>query len=368
MKCPHCQSEWKVSAGLGVTVQECPFCRKSLLPQPGAVDTMEGVLCSIRDVYGMNTLKSGKIMLSYFKDLAPKMKKERKMLAEFIDAGGPDTLFAAVKKPEGEQRIAVEKLILCLTEDHLMADSFARTVCTTYLTVIGGKVSGQPVQRAEKSPERAADPKPTQSSDFVITPDGVLTAYKGTDYRVVIPVGVKEIGEGVFANQMFDEIVFPSSLTHIHKNACSGLSLIKKDLVLPHGLTYIGDYAFQACGCQTVRLPETLTHIGEHAFEGVSDVKEITIPGGVKTVSDAAFFMCSGLESVTFQSGVETVEPTAFALCNSLKWIMVPASLMEIASGAFFNPISKEKPKIILTEPWKDPGVERFKNVQFVKL
>ena len=37
MKCPHCQSEWKVSAGLGVTVQECPFCRKSLLPQPGVV-------------------------------------------------------------------------------------------------------------------------------------------------------------------------------------------------------------------------------------------------------------------------------------------------------------------------------------------
>ena len=53
------------------------------------------VLCQIASYYGMEALRNGHQLLGYFMDLAPKLKRECRMLKYFVDAGGHTALFNA---------------------------------------------------------------------------------------------------------------------------------------------------------------------------------------------------------------------------------------------------------------------------------
>ena len=79
-------------------------------------------------------------------------------------------------------------------------------------------------------------------NDFIIK-NGVLTKYKGAGGDVVIPEGVTSIGDRAFWN-------------------CSNLT----ELVLPEGVKDIGDYAFGGSGISTITLPESLENVTENCF------------------------------------------------------------------------------------------------------
>ena len=67
-------------------------------------------------------------------------------------------------------------------------------------------------------------------SDFVIDKKGVLTEYYGTDENVVIPDGVTEIGDYVFSGKDFSSILLPDSVTRIGDGAftrCKNLTSIR---------------------------------------------------------------------------------------------------------------------------------------------
>ena len=311
------------------------------------------------------------------------------MLAEFIDAGGPDTLFAAVKKPEGEQRIAVEKLILCLTEEYLMAENFAKTVCTTYFAVISGKTAApQPVQTPPPAvkaapvskPAPAPVEKPTKQPKleydpnlFEITPDGTLVRYLGQGDKVTIPEGVKRIGENAFHARFLTSIVFPESLTHIDGGAFAhGLNIMDR-LELPSGLTHIGKFAFTNCYIKEAIFPKSMEFMDQGAFLCCRNLREVTIPGSLKTVPHSAFYGCEMLERVIIQLGVETLEAHSFGGCPNLQSVTVPSSLKHIDPNAFQAsgfPVQKtpESVQIIFSEPDKDLGPERFKRVKNIRL
>ena len=73
------------------------------------------------------------------------------------------------------------------------------------------------------------------------------------------------------------------------------------DLVIPDGVTRIGDYAFYYCGSLTsITIPEGVTSIGESAFFGCSSLTSITIPSSVTSIGNQAFSWCSSLTSITF--------------------------------------------------------------------
>ena len=80
------------------------------------------------------------------------------------------------------------------------------------------------------------------------------------------------------------------------------------DVVIPDGVTSIGDRAFSECTRLTsVIIPEGVTNIGEYAFSKCAGLKSITIPESVTSIDAWAFSECTGLTSITIPESVTSI-------------------------------------------------------------
>ncbi len=109
-------------------------------------------------------------------------------------------------------------------------------------------------------------------------------AFRGrTDLtNVVLPDGVRRIGEGAF-------------------EGCSSLVSIS----LPNGLTRIEDYTFSGCeNLSNISIPDSVVHIGESAFAGCANLRQIDFPDSVQYIGDDVVEECSNLEKIKLGAGV----------------------------------------------------------------
>lgn len=97
--------------------------------------------------------------------------------------------------------------------------------------------------------------------------NGVLKKYHGNANAVVIPDGVTSIGDFAFQNcEFLTAIKIADSVTSIGNFAFWGCSALAS-VYIPDGLTSIGDGAFQACDVlATIDIPENVMHMGRCAF------------------------------------------------------------------------------------------------------
>lgn len=106
-------------------------------------------------------------------------------------------------------------------------------------------------------------------------------------------------------------------------------------VILPEGLTNIGDYAFHEMRMSAITIPSTVTEIGEQAFMYCKWLESIDLPSSVTTLKRNAFFGCQRLVSVQLPSQLQVVPSCCFASCTSLQTITIPASVNAISSDAF---------------------------------
>lgn len=84
------------------------------------------------------------------------------------------------------------------------------------------------------------------------------------------------------------------------------------DLVIPEGVTYIGDNQFYDAEFNSVTLPSTLISIGNSAFSCMDGLTSIHIPDSVTDITHFAFYSCYNLKEVTGGKGVVHVGMSAF--------------------------------------------------------
>ena len=66
------------------------------------------------------------------------------------------------------------------------------------------------------------------------------------------------------------------------------------DVVIPDGVTSIGDQAFYLCGKMTsVTMPDSVTQIGDDAF--CLELRQAKIPDSVQGIGDQVFSFCYNL-------------------------------------------------------------------------
>ena len=272
--------------------------------------------------------------------------------------------------------------------------------------------------------------------ESVTIPDGVSRigswTFEGCSglTNVTIPSTVTSIGSNAFENcSSLTSVTIPASLTNIEGSAfynCDGLTAVcihdlaawcgisfegsnpleyaghlyldgeeVVNLVIPDGVTSIGNDAFRFCigltsiaignglksigdcaflGCTNLTavyihdlaawcgisfegtdanplyyarhlylggeeadnlvIPDGVTQIGSRVFVGCIGLTNVTIPNSVTNIGDRAF-NSSGLTSVAIGNGVKSIGAYAFSACSGLTSMTIPPSVTSVGNNAF---------------------------------
>ena len=176
--------------------------------------------------------------------------------------------------------------------------------------------------------------------------------------RIVIPAGVKEIGDQAFAyssvqsaelnckDAFVDASVFANCSSLISVSFCDGFKALGdkmfyncsslETVVLPAGVTWLGVETFRNSGLISIVIPDSVEHIGEEAgvaaevgtknylFADCARLTSVVLSSNLVTMSAYCFYNCAALESITY-NGYEGEG-------NSL-----PKTLTVVGSYAFTN-------------------------------
>lgn len=168
------------------------------------------------------------------------------------------------------------------------------------------------------------------------THDLSILGYDGVEQTVMIPYGVTVIGDYAFYDHAeLTAVVIPESVTSIGDSAfskCTGLT----DITIPESVTRIELYAFSGCtALKTVTIPGSVTSIGVCTFSGCTGLTAVKIPDSVTGIAGYAFSGCVGLTSVVIPESVTSIGNCAFRGCTGLTSVAIPGSVTGIGDYAF---------------------------------
>ena len=147
--------------------------------------------------------------------------------------------------------------------------------------------------------------------DFEIE-NGVLTEYQGEDVDVIVPEGVREIGEGAFWRCDVESVRLPQGIRAIRSEAFMNCRSLRR-INLPESVRTIETEAFHGSGLRAIRLPEGLERIEADCFSG-TELTEIVIPQRVRVIKSGSVDVSGndGGSIVHIPAGVERIESSAF--------------------------------------------------------
>lgn len=174
-------------------------------------------------------------------------------------------------------------------------------------------------------------------------------AFQNVDFNVIMPDGVREIGQGAFAGcRRFVTAKLPDKLEIIGQDAFrrSGLS---DTVFIPNSVMEIGSSAFAECdGLEAFDVDSHNQFFGvvDGILYDVEGAHLIQYPGGktdscfvvpftVTDVEDAAFAGCPHLHSVSFSNNDTSLWKEGFLNCKGLETVDLPSNLGIISDGLF---------------------------------
>ena len=163
----------------------------------------------------------------------------------------------------------------------------------------------------------------TDFSGELLIPDGVTSigsnAFKECDGfggLLSLPDSVKTVGESAFyLCKGFTGLKLSASLTKIEERSFAHMYGLKTEVVIPEGVTEIGEGAFSCSYMPSVRFPSTLKKIGKQAFYltfGLTNYSTITFPNGLEVIEDEAFESCYFKNAVVLPAGIKSIGKKVF--------------------------------------------------------
>ena len=160
----------------------------------------------------------------------------------------------------------------------------------------------------------------TDFSGELLIPDGVTSiganAFKECDGfggLLSLPDSVKTVGEWAFyLCKGFTGLKLSAGLTKIEKLSFAHMYGLRTEVVIPEGVTEIGESAFSCSYMPSVRLPSTLRKIEKQAFMYAHNLTKITLPDGLETIGDEAFDGCYFKKAIVLPASIKSIGKKAF--------------------------------------------------------
>lgn len=197
---------------------------------------------------------------------------------------------------------------------------------------------------------------------------------------VEIPVGVKELPDGLFDTPNLTSLSLPSTISYIgrktfvsmHNNSGSdvnipwysnlscdvnGLKIVNayddvnvkfllgsdsekvtaKTLTstMLNGVKVIYDNALSNCSnVEKIELPNSVVFIGNYAFNSCRNLKSINIPSNVIEIGESAFSY-TDITNIKIPGEISEIKDNTFQWCDKLTTVSLPNSLKKIGKSAF---------------------------------
>ena len=212
--------------------------------------------------------------------------------------------------------------------------------------------------------------------EFVIN-DGKLTAYNGEGGDIVIPEGVRIVGEKAFAkNNTVTSVRFSEGVEKIESSAFVGCESLRR-VYIPKTVNSFDSAAFMnsrvrevhitdlaawcdsyfsyatanplGCGADLylngeivtdLVIPDGVDNISNFAFEGCRSIRSVTIPDSVRNIW-GSFKRCKNLETIRFGNGLDFVAG-GFRDCENIKEVYIDS--IEAWCNINFNGSGDETP------------------------
>ena len=171
--------------------------------------------------------------------------------------------------------------------------------------------------------------------------------------NLVIPDGVSSIGDFAFSGcSELTSITIPDSVTSIREGAFSGCSSLES-ITIPfvEFRTWVADHTYQypfgyifgeRSYTGSVATSQTYYRGGRDGstytditYYLPSSLKSVTVTGG--NILYGAFYNCSGLTSVTIGNGVTSIGNSVFSGCSGLTSVTIGSGVTSIGEDAFIS-------------------------------
>lgn len=186
----------------------------------------------------------------------------------------------------------------------------------------------------------------TQTHPGYSIENGILTfdkdQYELTEDTVRIPdyfnnLKVEQIAANFFQDvKEVKKVILPPGVTAIGESAfdgCTALTAIEAP-----GLVSTGNFAFRGCTALTaITLPDTLSTLGEGAFQGCTALRKAVLPEGIRALPNSLFLGCTSLTEVKLSSRLIEIGDYAFANCTALTTLTLPDSVAMIGNNTFLS-------------------------------
>ena len=188
---------------------------------------------------------------------------------------------------------------------------------------------------------------------YIDTPDNFRFMQEGNKYTLIdyngnadiveLPVSINGSAYDIYLekNYHIKTVVIPEGITEISAHAFANCANLV-EVHLPESLLTIEDYAFQNCtNLRKVNIPSQITSIPGWCFNGTA-IEEIVIPEGVTYIGDSAFDGCKNLTNIVIPDSVTYIRYSAFANCTGVKSVYIGKNLTNFASTTFSGCIQLE--------------------------
>ena len=154
---------------------------------------------------------------------------------------------------------------------------------------------------------------------------------------VALPEGLTEIADEAFANTSITSITIPASVTKIGDDAFNSCDKLASVTFAGDSVAEIGGYAFAGTALTQIEVPESVKSIGTAAFLSCEQLASVSIPA-ITSMGTNVFEGCSSLQTATFAAGATIEELPAYTFAGTdMRTVTLGGGLKTIGEYAFFN-------------------------------